>query len=288
MHLVQRRDNSKESRSKNQEPRSGILGIRNLQMKIKLKDISTSPTKDWDKKEYQKKCEDLEKEIDEMQEMLFAESKKSLLIIFQGLDASGKDGATKKVLGRLNPQGVKVKSFKKPTSEELAHDFLWRVHQHTPEKGMIQIFNRSHYEDVLVTRVLGFTSDEVAEKRFELINSFESLLEQSGTRIIKFYLHISHDKQKEKFLDRLRDPNKYWKYNPEDWNTRASWEKYIEYYEEVLEKCNDPEWEIIPADENWYKEYLIAKKIHQVLKEINPKYPPLPKEWESEKAKYLS
>ena len=256
-------------------------------MKIKLNEISTSAPKDWDEKEYKKKGKQLEKEIDEMQEILFAEGKKSLLIIFQGLDASGKDGATKKVLGRLNPQGVKVKSFKKPTKEELAHDFLWRVHQHTPGKGMIQIFNRSHYEDVLVTRVLGYVDEENAKEKFVQINGFEQLLEQNNTTILKFFLHVGKDKQKEKFLDRLEDPTKHWKYNPGDWETRSHWDEYVEYYQEVFEKCNTPKWNIIPADENWYKEYLIAEKIHEVLSAMNLSYPPMPAEWEEEKAKYL-
>lgn len=255
-------------------------------MKINLSKISTEAPSHLDKDETKKRCEALEKEIDEMQEVLFASASKSLLIIFQGMDASGKDGATKKVLGRLNSQGVKVKSFKKPTPEELNHDFLWRVHQHTPEKGMIQIFNRSHYEDVLVTRVLGYVSPQLAKQRFEQINAFESLLESSGTKVIKFYLHLSKEKQKEKFLDRLTDPEKHWKYNPGDWETRAKWDEYMLHYEEVIEKCNQPEWNIIPSDDNWYKELLIAEIIHKSLTDLKLTYPPLNKDWENDIEKH--
>lgn len=256
-------------------------------MKIKLAEISTSASKLLDKGDVKKKTKQFIKEIDVMQEKMFAEGKKSLLIVFQGLDASGKDGATKKVLGKINAQGIKVQSFKKPTKIEIAHDFLWRVHQHVPEKGMIQVFNRSHYEDVLVTRVLGFTNDKETKKRFGQINAFESLIEDNGTTILKFFLHVGKDKQEEKFLDRLKDPNKHWKYNPGDWETRAHWDEYITYYHEVFEKCNAPEWNIIPADDNWYKEHLIAKRIHEALTAMKLEYPPMPEEWESEKAKYL-
>ena len=223
-----------------------------------------------------------------MQEKLFASGKKSILIVLQGLDASGKDGATKKVFGRLNPQGVRVESFKKPTKEELGHDFLWRVHKKAPQKGMITIFNRSHYEDVLVTRVLGFTDDEGAEKRFQHINNFENLLEDSGTTVIKFFLHVGKEKQLQKFKDRLKDPEKYWKYNTGDWETRKNWDKYVEYYQEVFEKCNQPEWNIIPADDNFYKEYLIAKKVCEVMKEMDLSYPDLSEELAEDIKKYTT
>lgn len=256
-------------------------------MSIKLNKIPTSAPKKWDKKETRKITKELIKEINLMQEILYAQGKQSLLIIFQGLDASGKDGATKKVLGKLNPQGVKVTSFKKPTKEELAHDFLWRVHKHTPEKGMIQVFNRSHYEDVLVTRVLGYTSPKQAKQKFKQINAFESLIESNGTQILKFFLHVGKDKQREKFEDRLQDPTKYWKYNPGDWETRKHWDEYGKYYHEVFENCNAPEWNVIPADDNWFKEHLIASKIHETLSSMKLQYPDLPEEWEAEKSKYL-
>lgn len=255
---------------------------------MKLNEIATTAPKKWDRKTTEKRTKKLLKKIDQMQQMLYAQGKKSLLIIFQGLDASGKDGATKKVLGRLNPQGVRVKSFKKPTKEELNHDFLWRIHHHTPEKGMIQVFNRSHYEDVLVTRVLGLTSDKEAKKRFGHINAFESLLESEGTSVLKFFLHVGKEKQKEKFLDRLEDPTKHWKYNAGDWDTRASWETYQSYYQEVFKHCNEPEWQIIPADDNWFKEHLIAAKIYETLLSMELSFPPMSKEWEADQEKYLT
>lgn len=249
--------------------------------------ISTTAPKELDKQATKEACQELKEKIQELQQRLYAQSKKSLLILFQGMDGSGKDGATKQVLSGVNPQGVKVKSFKKPSTEELAHDFLWRIHLNVPEKGMIQVFNRSHYEDVLVTRVLGFTSDEEAKSRFANINAFENLLEQSGTKILKFFLHISIEKQRKTFIERLEDPEKHWKYNPEDWKTRESWDKYQKYYQDVFDSCNEVPWNIIPSDENWYKEFLIATKIYETLSEMNLSYPHLPKELETEKAKYL-
>jgi PPK2 family polyphosphate:nucleotide phosphotransferase len=255
-------------------------------MKVNLSKIATEAPKELDKNDLKKQTEKYIAEIEKLQELLFAEGKKSLLIVFQGMDASGKDGVTKNVLGKLNPQGVRVKSFKKPTQEELNHDYLWRVHQHMPEKGMIQVFNRSHYEDVLVTRVLGFTSDEVAIKRFEQINAFEDLLEQTGTKIIKFFLHIGKDKQKEKFLERLVDPTKHWKYNQADWETRKHFDQYLGYYEEVIAHCNKPEWIVVPSDNNWYKEYLTAKEIYETLVAMNLSYPALPANWKNDAETY--
>ncbi len=255
-------------------------------MNIKLAEISASPPKELDKGDTKDKTKDYIKEIDDMQEMLYSEGKRSILVVLQGLDASGKDGATKNVFGRLNPQGVEVTSFKKPTEEELNHDFLWRVHQHTPEKGMINIFNRSHYEDVLVTRVLGLTSDERAQRRFKHINNFEALLEDAGTTVLKFFLHISKEKQYEKFQDRLNDPEKHWKYNKGDWDTRKNWDRYMGYYEEVFEKCSDIPWNIVPSDNNWYKEYLIAKKVYDTMKAMDLSFPDRSAELMEEIKKY--
>jgi PPK2 family polyphosphate:nucleotide phosphotransferase len=192
------------------------------------------------------------------------------------MDASGKDGAVKDVFKAVNPQGVRVKSFKKPTEEELAHDFLWRIHKYTPPKGKIQIFNRSHYEDVLVTRVLGLIDDETAGKRFKIINGFEQLLQDRGTKILKFYLHLSESEQLQRFRERLEIPSKQWKYNPNDLKSAASWPEYRQYYQEVFENCS-PEipWVIVPSDQNWYKKYLIAKLIVETMRGLNMKYPGL-------------
>ena len=241
-----------------------------------LDKLSTRAPADLNKEEIKEKTKALIDELEELQNKLYAEDKWSLLIVLQGMDASGKDGAVREVFSAVNPQGVKVKSFKKPTERELAHDFLWRVHQHTPRKGMIQIFNRSHYEDVLVTRVLGLTDDATAESRFGIINSFEKLLQERGTQIIKFYLHISQEEQQERFQDRLNKPHKHWKYNPNDLKTAEDWPLYKQYYREVFERCS-PEipWTIVPSDQNWYKEYLIAETIVTKLRGLNMQYPGL-------------
>ncbi|MDH3708670.1 MAG: polyphosphate kinase [Cyclobacteriaceae bacterium] len=241
-----------------------------------LQKIPTRAPDNLDKEEIKQQTKELIDELEELQNKLFAEDKWSLLVILQGMDASGKDGAVREVFSAVNPQGVKVKSFKVPTERELAHDFLWRVHQHTPRRGLIQIFNRSHYEDVLVTRVLGLTDDATANKRFALINSFEQLLQERGTQIIKFYLHISQEEQKERFHDRLNNPRKHWKYNPNDLKTAEDWPLYRKYYGEVFENCGPQiPWTIVPADQNWYKEYLVAKTIVETLRSLDMKYPGL-------------
>jgi len=194
--------------------------------------------------------------------------------VLQGMDASGKDGVIRKVFGNINPQGVEVVSFKTPTAEELSHDFLWRIHRHTPAKGMIQIFNRSHYEDVLITRVHGWCDDATAEKRFDAINNFEELLVlHNSTQILKFYLHVSKEEQKERLKERIEDPTKEWKYSEKDKEEAKLWDKYMEMYEDLFVNCNAAPWTIVPADQNWYKEYLIAKTLVDVLKKLDMKYP---------------
>lgn len=243
-----------------------------------LKDISTKAPGELDKKQTKEETARLLKELNELQNVLYAESKHSVLVILQGMDASGKDGAIKKVLGQLNPQGVVVTSFKTPTEEELKHDFLWRVHQHAPAKGMIGVFNRSHYEDVLITRVHGWCDDITAQKRFNAINHFEELLTvHNSTQIFKFYLHISREEQQQRFEERLDDPSKYYKYNENDFKEAALWDKYMQMYEDAFENCNIVPWNIIPADQNWYKEYLIAKTLVLALKELKMTYPQLNK-----------
>lgn len=244
--------------------------------KIDLATFSTRAPTSLSKEETKVQTKELTKELDELQNKLYAEGKWSLLVVLQGMDASGKDGAVKQVFSSVNPQGIRVKSFKAPTKKELAHDFLWRIHQHTPAKGKIQIFNRSHYEDVLVTRVLGLTDDEAAHQRFQIINGFERLLQDRGTQILKFYLHLSEEEQQERFQDRLNNPRKHWKYNPNDLKSASDWPLYRKYYHEVFEKCSpDIPWTIVPCDQNWYKEFLIAKKIVETLRGLDMKYPGL-------------
>lgn len=246
--------------------------------KIILKDLSTRAPKELNKQEIKAKTQELLTEIDELQNLLYASSKYSLLIILQGMDASGKDGAIRTALSSVNPQGINVKSFKVPTEEEMAHDFLWRIHHAAPAKGMIQVFNRSHYEDILVTRVHKWCDDETAMKRMKAINDFEQLItEHNNTHILKFYLHISQEEQHKRLEERIKDPAKQWKYNEKDFSESALWKEYMKMYEDCFEHCNDIPWIIVPADQNWYKEYLLVKTIHDTLKKMKMQYPGLKK-----------
>lgn len=246
--------------------------------KIKLAEISTRAPKDIDKDKTKQKTLEILSKLDDLQNLLYAESKHAVLIVIQGMDAAGKDGVIRNVFGKLNPQGVTVKSFKAPTAEELSHDFLWRVHGHAPAKGMIQLFNRSHYEDILVTRVHKWCDDKTAKKRIEAINDFEKLLEKhNNTQILKFYLHISPEEQRERLQERIKDPAKQWKYNENDFAEAKLWDIYMQMYEDCFEYCNDVPWTIVPADQNWYKEHLIASALYETLKSLDMKYPGLKK-----------
>jgi PPK2 family polyphosphate:nucleotide phosphotransferase len=217
-------------------------------------------------------------ELITLQAQLYAENKQKLLVIFQAMDAGGKDGTTRSVFEGANPQGVAVTSFKRPTEEELAHDFLWRVHKAVPSNGMIGVFNRSHYEDVLVVRVHNIVPESVWRPRYDLINEFERLLTVSGTRIIKFFLHISKSEQKQRFQERIDDPNKRWKFDPEDLEKRKLWDGYEQAFEEMMEKCSTSEcpWYIVPADQNWYRDLVVTSVIVETLKDMNPQYPTPP------------
>jgi PPK2 family polyphosphate:nucleotide phosphotransferase len=246
--------------------------------KYHLSRISTRAASSFNKEKTKAKTEKLLAELNELQNLLFAEAKHSLLIVIQGMDASGKDGLIRNVLGKMNPQGVTVRSYKVPTAEELSHDFLWRIHKEAPAKGMIQVFNRSHYEDILVTRVHKWCDDITARKRMKAINDFERILqEHNNTHILKFYLHISPDEQHQRLEERMKDPTKIWKYNEKDFEEAKLWKEYMKYYEICFEHCSNPPWHIIPADQNWYKEYLVAFKLVETLKGLNMKYPGLKK-----------
>ena len=245
---------------------------------MKLLDISTRAPKEFDKEETKQKTEAILEELNALQNLLFAESKNAVLVIIQGMDASGKDGAIRNVFGSLNPQGVRVASFKAPTEEELAHDFLWRIHHHAPPKGFIQIFNRSQYEDILITRVHKWCDDKTAYKRMNAINDFEKLLtEHNNTQILKFYLHISEKEQQQRLQERINDVAKQWKYNANDFEEAKLWPEYREAYEDCFKNCNDVPWTIVPADQNWYKEYIIAKTLCKTLKNLDMKFPGLKK-----------
>ena len=243
-----------------------------------LYSASTRAPKDFDKEETKEKTEELLNELKELQNLLFAESKYSVLVVLQGMDASGKDGLIRNVFGELNPQGVSVKSYKVPTEEEYSHDFLWRIHKEAPAKGMIRIFNRSHYEDVLVTRVHKIIDEETARKRMNAINDFEELLQQhNNTQLLKFYLHVSPEEQMERLHERLKDPRKQWKYNERDFAEAKLRDEYAKAYEDCFTKCNAVPWTIVPSDQNWYKEYLVAKILRDTLAGLDMQYPGLKK-----------
>lgn len=245
---------------------------------IQIGKISTKAPKGFNKDKTKAKTARLLEELDELQNLLFAEAKHSVLVVIQGMDASGKDGAIKNVFGTLNPQGVLVKSFKAPTAEELSHDFLWRIQQHSPAKGMIQVFNRSHYEDVLITRVHKWCDDKTAKLRMKAINDFEELLHtHNNTHILKFYLHVSKEEQAERLQERIKDKRKQWKYNAKDFDEAKLWNEYMNAYEDTFKHCNKPNWIITPADQNWYKEYVIASELHKLLISLKMQYPGIKK-----------
>ena len=231
-----------------------------------------------DKDQIKKETKSILKRIGALQYRMYAERKGSLLIVFQGLDASGKDGLTKGLLKYCNPVGISIKSFKKPTPEEYGHDFLWRVHQHSPIKGNTQIFIRSHYEDILVPSVEKFIPEEVIEQRYGLINDFEKQVEHNGTKILKFFLNVSVDVQEERLKERIENPEKHWKHNDGDWETRKKFDQYLAVYRRIIEKCGLIPWQVIPADTNWQKLYFVAKKVLKTLEEINPQWPSLESE----------
>jgi len=227
------------------------------------------------KKEARETLKHNRQRIAELQEVLYAEHKHALLVVFQAMDTGGKDGTISHVMRGLNPQGVQVTSFKVPTPEELDHDFLWRVHQHTPPRGMIGIFNRSHYEDVLIARVNELVPSAVWSERYEHINAFERLLAASGVTILKFYLHISKDEQKRRLKDRLDQPDKHWKFSRADLAARARWDAYMEAYEDALTRCNTPwaPWHIVPANKKWYRNLVVSSVIVETLESLNLRYP---------------
>ena len=216
--------------------------------------------------------------LDGLQERLYANATRSLLVVLQGMDTSGKDGTIKSVMSGVNPQGCKVVAFKAPSHNELAHDFLWRVHREAPPKGYIGIFNRSHYEDVLITRVHGWVSDKVAKRRFNQIKEFEELLTENGTTILKFFLHISKEEQKERLEARIADPEKRWKWNSGDLEERKLWDNYQRAFEDVISatSADCAPWYIVPANRKWYRNLVVADRIVNVLEDMKLKTPPEP------------
>lgn len=217
----------------------------------------------------------LNAQLVELQEVLYAENKHKLLVVLQATDTGGKDGVIRKVFTGVNPSGVHVASFKAPTPEELEHDYLWRVHQCVPGKGEMVIFNRSHYEDVLITRVEGWIDDRTAKRRFRQINDFEAMLVEEGTIILKFFLHISKEEQKERLQDRLDDKAKNWKFNPGDLVARGKWDEYQRVYEEAINATSSPHapWHIVPSDRNWVRDLYVCSVIVSTLRDLKMRYP---------------
>ena len=218
----------------------------------------------------------LREELREVQERLWAERRQSLLIVLQAMDAGGKDGTVKHLFRGINPVGGRLVSFRVPTEEELAHDFLWRVHKHTPGRGEIAVFNRSHYEDVLVVRVQGLVPEEIWRGRYPLINQFEANLAAAGTRILKLFLHISKEEQAERFRARLEDPTKRWKFRKGDLAERARWDDYQAAYAEAIQRTSTDAapWFVVPADRKWYRNWAVSQIVLRALGEMGPVYPP--------------
>lgn len=253
--------------------------------KFSLKDIDPNDRSERGKN----KAEDLETleqlsvEINALQDILYAQQKHRVLLVLQGMDASGKDGTVKHVFSECDPLGIRLASFKKPTEEELARDYLWRVHQKVPKDGEIVVFNRSHYEDVLIVRVHDWISKKECERRYQHIKDFERMLSETGTTIIKCMLYISKEEQKERMYKRLNEPHKHWKFNPGDLEERALWDDYTKAYEDALEETStkDAPWYVIPADSKTNRNLLISKILLETLKGLDLEYPPMPEEWKN-------
>ena len=248
--------------------------------KFKLKDFPTDDTGPFKEREDAEPAIEKNRErIAELQEVLYAEAKHALLVVFQAIDAGGKDGAIEYLFTGVNPQGCSVTSFKKPTELELSHDFLWRVHAAVPPRGMIGIFNRSHYESVLVERVKSLVPKKVWSGRYDHINRFEEMLADEGVTIVKFFLHISKDEQKSRLEKRLADPHKNWKFNPADLEERKLWDDYQEAFDDMLERCSTEHapWYVVPSDRKWFRNWVLSETIVRTMESLDMKYPdPVP------------
>lgn len=244
--------------------------------RIKLKDRDPRDSSLFgDQQETKAATAALTQEIDTLQDRLYAEGSRALLIVLQGTDTSGKDGTIRSVFNATGPLGVSVTAFGVPTKRELEHDYLWRIHAACPRRGTIGIFNRSHYEDVLIAKVRKLVSEKTIEQRYEQINDFERMLTENGTTILKFMLHISKGEQEERLQERLNDPKKHWKFNPSDLEDRQHWDEYQEAYETMLLRCTTAHapWHVIPADRKWVRNAAIASIVKATLEDMNPQYP---------------
>lgn len=233
---------------------------------------------DGTKEEAEQELAKLNLELQALQERLYAEHKRKILVVLQAMDTGGKDGTIRRVFEGVNPQGVKVTSFKAPSAEELDHDYLWRIHQSTPGKGEIVIFNRSHYEDVLIVRVHGLVPARIWRRRYDQINNFERILAEEGTTILKFFLHINLDEQKKRLQARLDDPGKHWKFNPDDLKERTLWPDYMHAYADAISRTSTERapWYIVPANVKWYRNLVVASVVVETLQGLNMRYPDPP------------
>jgi PPK2 family polyphosphate:nucleotide phosphotransferase len=229
-----------------------------------------------DRKRAEDELADLRDRLEDLQERLWAEGTRSLLLVLQGMDTSGKGGTVGHVLSSMNPAGVDVAAFKNPTDEELAHDFLWRIEQRLPDPGEIVVFDRSHYEDVLVVRVHGLVDEPTWQARYDRINEFERRVAEAGTTIVKCFLHISYDEQRERLLARLDDPTKHWKFRERDIDERELWPDYMATYDDAIARCSTDEapWFVIPADHKWYRDWAVGTVLVDTLERMDPRYPP--------------
>jgi PPK2 family polyphosphate:nucleotide phosphotransferase len=245
--------------------------------KIRLSKINPNETRGIDKEEALERFCELRDKVSQLQQIFYAEHQRSLLLVFQAMDTGGKDGAIKNLCAGLNPAGLEIRNFKAPSQEELDHDFLWRAHKGTPAKGMIGVWNRSHYEDVLIVRVHKLAPKKVWKARYDQINRFEEILTEEGTMIVKFMLHISKDEQKKRLQARLDDPEKWWKFNPNDVKERALWDDYQQAYEDAINSCatDCAPWHIVPANHKWAGNLFIVDFVLSVLKKMDPRYPKL-------------
>jgi len=250
---------------------------------LRDEDARLRSAEDASKKDLDEELDRLTERLDALQRALHAEGARAVLVVLQGRDASGKDGTLRKVFGPLDPLGVTATSFKAPTELELRHDYLWRVHQAVPPRGAIGVFNRSHYEDVLVVRVRRLVPESVWRARYEQINLFERILIENGTVILKFMLHISREEQRERLLARLEDPEKYWKFNAGDLKERDLWDDYTEAYREMILRTSTPAapWYVVPADAKRVRDVLVARTVTETLERMDPRYPGPPSELEA-------
>ena len=242
---------------------------------VRLSDFNPDFHEGLDKDETREKTERLCERIGELQELLYADGTHALLIVLQGMDTSGKDGTVKHVLDSVNPGGVETANFKSPSREELAHDFLWRIHKAVPRYGNIGVFNRSHYEDVLIVRVLKLQPVQVWRARYEQINAFEKQLAANNVVLLKFFLHLSREEQGERLKARIADPRKNWKFEPDDLKMRAHWSKFMKAYEDAINYCSThyAPWHIIPANRKWYRDYVVAKIVVKAMEGMKLKWP---------------